>query len=207
MILQRWTFVLVIILVIALGRPANGECPEIDKLREFYKEKQFITLKFLQLTHSDIFETVDSLGGTLQAGREGRFRLTMPGQVLVSDGIQYWSYSVENEQVLVDSVAKLGDWNPLTLIYDPEKVYGCINQKAAEETLEFDMVALDSLTLPQQFLMRVYQTDYVPYQLVYYDDNGSRIEVYVKDFRHPSVLPDSLFEFHPGPEVEVIEMP
>jgi len=207
MILQRWTFVLVIILVIALGRPADGECPEIDKLREFYKQKQFITLKFLQLTHSDIFETVDSLGGTLQAGREGRFRLTMPGQVLVSDGIQYWSYSVENEQVLVDSVAKLGDWNPLTLIYDPEKVYGCINQKVAEETLEFDMVALDSLTLPQQFLMRVHRTGYVPYNLVYYDDNGSRIALHISDFRRPSVLPDSLFEFHPDPGVEVIEMP
>ncbi len=196
-------------LVLAIGWSLTvaGECPEIQKLREFYREKPYIELKFHQLTHSDIFESVDTLEGQLWAGQQGRFRLTMPDQELVSNGVLYWSYSVENEQALVDSVAKLGDWNPLTLLYDPEQVYSCQNQKAAGETLEFEMTALDSLTLPQRFVLEVAKQGYVPRKISYLDDNDSRIEVIIDGFSRPAELPDSLFIFQAPPGVEVIEMP
>jgi outer membrane lipoprotein-sorting protein len=207
MILKKSLFSVFLLLMISSGYSVGGECPEIRKLREFYQQRRFIKLEFIQMVHSDIFETVDTLSGALWAGGGKSFRLTMPDQVLVSNGILYWSYSVENQQVLVDSVAKLGDWNPLTLLYDPEQVYGCRNQRQTTKELEFEMEAVDSLTVPREFVMQISKSGYVPRKLVYYDDNESKIEVRIKDFSRPDSLPDSLFDFRPGPEVEVIEMP
>lgn len=190
-----------------VGGAKAEDCPDIEKFREVYRGKPFISLNFLQLTHSEIFESVDSLGGTLWAGRKGRFRLSMPGQAMVSNGILYWSYSEENQQVLVDSVARLGDWNPLTLVYDPEAVYECHSQSVQGDILEFDLIALDTLTTPRQFTMQVTIGEYIPQKLIYYDDNNSRIEVFIGDFSRPAALPDSLFVFRPPPGTEVIEMP
>lgn len=207
MILPVRKLVFGIALLIAFGSLANGECPDIQKLRKFYQERQFITLNFLQLTHSDIFESVDSLSGSLWAGREGRFRLTMPQQMIISNGILYWSYSIENQQVLVDSVARLGNWNPLTLLYDPGGVYECRNQEKVGDTLEFDMVALDTMTIPYQFDMQILSPGYVPRKIIYFDDNDSRIEVFINGFSRPAELPDSLFNIGTLPGVEIIEMP
>ena len=175
--------------------------PATLTVSSFNKPKPFRDIE------SDIFETVDSLTGKLWAGKEGRFRLEMPGQTLVSNGILYWSYSVENNQVLIDSVVGLGEWNPLTLLYDPEKVYHCVNESKNKNTFEFEMSAADSLTEPQAFILRVTKKGFIPKKLVYFDDNDSRIEVIIERFERKESLPDSLFIFHAPAGVEVIRMP
>lgn len=195
------------ILLIAAGQAGGEDCPEMEKLRQFYKAKRFISLKFTQLTHSDIFETVDTLKGSLLAARGTRFRLSMPEQVLVSNGTLYWSFSEENRQVLVDSVTKRGEWNPLTLFYDPERAYSCRGQKKTEGLIEFEMFAIDSQTAPLEFTMEMTPEEFVPRKLTYFDDNDSRIEVFIEEFSRPDTLPEASFEFAPGPGIEVIEMP
>lgn len=186
---------------------AAEKCPDIAGLRASFQQENYITLDFLQIIDSDIFESVDSLTGNLRAGKEGRFRLEMPGQTLVSNGILYWSYSAENNQVLIDSVAGLGEWNPLTLLYNPEEIYCCMNESKNKNTFEFEMSATDSLTEPQVFILRVTKKDFIPKNLIYYDDNDSRIEVIIENFERNESLPDSLFIFHAPAGVEVIRMP
>jgi outer membrane lipoprotein-sorting protein len=196
-----------LVVVLLCGAFALGECPEMAKMKELYHQKRYISLEFLQIIRSDVFETVDTVAGTLWAGWEGRFRLTTPDQVLVSNGALYWSYSVENQQVLVDSVDELGSWNPLTLLYDPEQVYACRDQNKKGGAIEFAMAAIDTLTAPAKFTLTVTPGTFEPRSLVYFDDNDSRIDIRITKFARLNVLPDSLFEFHPGPGVEVIEMP
>jgi len=195
-------------LIFILSVSANAaDCPDISGLRKNLQAHKYISVDFMQTTHSEIFQSVDTLSGSLQAGGNGRFRLEMPGQVIVSNGILYWSYSEENQQVMVDSVIKMGDWNPLTLLYDPEGVYRCQSQSKESNRLKFDMVALDTLTAPQTFSLVVAKKDYKPLKVVYFDDNDSRIEMRLKKYFQHENLPDSLFEFVPGPGTEVILMP
>lgn len=195
-------------LAVVLSVPAIADdCPDIAGLRQSLQANRYITVDFIQTTHSEIFHSVDTLSGSLQAGKNGRFRLETPGQIIVSNGILYWSYSEENQQVMVDTVFKMGNWNPLTLLYDPEGVYQCLNQSKDSDRLKFGMVAFDTLTVPQTFSLLVAQNDFRPLQVVYFDDNDSRIEVRLEHYFQRENLPDSLFEFVPGPEVEVILMP
>jgi outer membrane lipoprotein-sorting protein len=203
--------ILIFVSAVFLTAPAafaqDGACPHIDTLRATYQGLGYISLDFIQLVHSDVFNTVDTIPGSLSAGGGGRFRMSLPGRLLVSNGVLYWSYSEENKQVLVDSVAKIGSWDPLTLLYDPEKVYRCRAEKIAGDTIEFDMAAVDSATVPAAFTLSVRRRTYVPEKLIYLDDNDSRIVVLIRHFARVAHLADSQFEFHPAPGVEVIDMP
>lgn len=172
-----------------------------------FQEKPFISLEYLQLTKSDIFGTTDSLKGKLWAGRSGCFRLEMPGQIIGSDGIIYWSYSIENKQVLVDSVNNLEDWNPITLLYNPQKIYCCRNEFDADGELGFELIAQDSLVTPATLSLRVDRKTLSPRKLVYRDDNGSQIEVLIKKYIKAEHYPDSLFQLRARPGVEIIQMP
>jgi outer membrane lipoprotein-sorting protein len=185
----------------------SDTCPDLNALRANYQGRGFISADFVQLIHSDIFKTIDTIPGSVYSGREGRFRLSVPGRLLVSNGVLYWSYSEENKQALVDSVAKIGSWDPLTLLYDPEQVYHCRDENVLGDTIRFDMAAVDSVTDPAEFTLFVQRQSFIPEKVVYLDDNGSRIMVLIRNFSRLTLLPDSLFEFHPAPGVEVIDMP
>ena len=194
-------------LLLAVPVFAQDSCPDMQTLRKNLQAKNYLSLKFVQITYSDIFETVDTIQGDLWAGQKGRFRLTMPGQEVISNGELYWSYSEENKQVLLDSVAGLGDWNPVTLLYDPESIYECMDESPDSEQIDFNMAAKDTTTIPGRFMLEVSDPGYIPSRLSYRDENNSRIVIDIKDFKLVDSLPDTLFEYRPVPGVEIITVP
>lgn len=204
---MRYGLLACIILSVFGAALSGRNCPDLDKFCTALQEKPFIRLSFRQLTYSDIFESVDTITGELVAGGEGRFRLTTRSMALVSDGILFWNYSVENRQVLVDSVIRVGELNLLTLLYDPQKAYHCRSQKIDSGELLFEMMADDSLSFPDSFKLSVSSNGLTPKRLIYFDNNDSRVEVYIDKFMKVDSLPDSVFEFIAEPGVEVITMP
>lgn len=184
-----------------------ADCPDFERIRAYYAEMPSVSLSFLQLTQSDLFASVDSVSGTIWAGWGGRFRLSTPHQILVSNGTLFWSYSVENKQVLIDSIARMGKWNPLVLLYDPEKLYSCGREKKAPDGFDFELAANDTLATPRTFDLQVASDGLTPRQVTYDDDNDSHVKVFIKKFARRKALPDTLFEFHTPPGVEVIKVP
>lgn len=198
---------IVAVVLSAMTAIVSAECPHLDTLRRFYGEKEFLTIEFLQVTHSDIFESVDSIDGTLAVGWAGRFRLTTASQTVVSDGTRYWSYAPENRQVLVDSISQFGQWNPLTLLYDPQRLYRCLGEEKSKGDLTFRMSALDSTTAPRTFTLKVSSAGLAPKYAEFKDEAGSRIEVHVRKFVRHDKLDADLFQFVTPPGVEIIKMP
>lgn len=194
-------------LVLAVGPRAQETCPAGRDVRQRLHETPFFSLSFRQLIRSDVFETVDTTTGEFWTGTDGRFRLSMPGQIIVSNGSLIWSYSPDNRQVLVDSIETLSRWDPLTLLYDPGAVYRCSEQRRKNGRIELDMQAIDTATVPSRFTLQVSERDRLPEKLTYRDDNGSLVEIILTDFTARDRLPDSLFQFHAPPGVEVIRMP
>lgn len=203
----RMSILLLVFSSLQVIQAENPTCRNLDMLRRSLEEKPYISLDFRQSVTSDIFETVDTVRGSLWAGQAGRFRLESPNQVIVSNGILYWSYSPENKQVLVDSVAKMGDWDPLTLLYDPDEVYECIAEDSAESKIVFTMKARGKGTDPKTFELAVSLPNFVPKKITYNDINGSYIEIYIDNLKKLVKLPIDRFTFSIPRGVDVIEMP
>ncbi len=203
------------ILWLLLTAPLFGEqkvdaattCPTFEDFSASLEMAPYISLTFTQMIYSDIFESIDTTRGTLVAGHDGRFRLESSRQAIVCDGIEYWSYSPSNEQVLVDSVYKIGIWNPLTLVYDPENVYGCNEESRRKDTTIFMMKARDTHTSPQEFALKIESDSRVPLEIEYYDDNNSRILILITNFYQIEEVPTGAFKFVPPADTEIIYMP
>lgn len=211
------------LIIISFNAPVSGEdklgqdesCENLSKLRMLYKKHAYISLNFAQYTYSEIFETVDSICGTLKADQTGKYRLSLYDsdglfQELVNDGFSHWSYSVENRQAILSEVANLDSWNPVTLLYDPEAVYQCDEEQVAgvnDKNIAFSMIASDSSSIPQSFSLEVTGSDFRPLRIIYFDDNNSRIEIWISEFSRLNDLPDSLFYFSAPDQVEIIKMP
>jgi outer membrane lipoprotein-sorting protein len=203
----RTAIVVLILQCCGLIYAENPKCNHIQNLRNSLEENQFISLDFVQTIKSDIFEAVDTVAGSLAAGRGGLFRLESPQQIIVSNGILYWSYSAENKQVLVDSIAKIGDWDPLALLYNPENVYECISEEIRKDIVSFEMEARNEETDPRKFILSVRLPKYIPINIAYNDINNSQVITYINNFENNINISDDFFNFVIPDGVDVVEMP
>ena len=185
----------------------SSDCQGITRFEDKLKDSPVISIEFLQITRSDIFQTQDTIRGTIKTGGQGRFRIETPSQVMVSNGIVEWDYSPENEQVIVDTLDRQSDIDPLTIIYDPLRIYSCQNQEENQGGIIFSMVALDSTLSPAKLDITVAGNDFTPLKMEYVDENGSEIKIIILKFRQADTISDSSFEFSAPDGIEVIYMP
>lgn len=197
----------VLILVVLLYANSAAECPVFEKAINKYQSNMYYTMEFMQLIHSDIFKSVDTLSGSIDVCSDGRFHLTMPNQVLVSNGTILWNYAIDNEQVIIDSISRNDIWNPVMLFFNPREYYKCISEACDGSKTEFSLIAYDSLISPGEFQLTVKSEDFIPSRITYFDENDSRIEISINDFIFISNLSDSTFHFVPPTGIEIIKMP
>ncbi|MFH1701539.1 MAG: outer membrane lipoprotein carrier protein LolA [Candidatus Zixiibacteriota bacterium] len=186
---------------------AFAECPIFDKAMDYYQSHEYYSMEYSQLIYSDIFKSVDTLTGTIKACSDGRFSLTMPRQILVSNGTILWNYAIDNEQVIIDSISRKDIWNPIMLFFNPRSYYKCSLENNDGKTAQVSMISHDSLIAPNEFQIKFRLDDFIPLEIFYLDENDSRIEIYITDFIFISNLSDSVFNFIPPAGIEVIEMP
>ncbi|MEE9441822.1 MAG: outer-membrane lipoprotein carrier protein LolA [candidate division Zixibacteria bacterium] len=197
----------VILIVVMLHALTCAECPLFEKAMDKYQSNEFYSMDFSQLIHSDIFKSVDTLFGTIKACSDGRFHMITPNQILVSNGTVLWNYTIDNEQVIIDSITRNEIWNPIMLFFNPRHYYKCTSEKNDKTFTKVSMIAHDSLIAPNEFQLKIRLEDFIPLGIFYMDENDSRIEIYINDFRFISNLSDSVFQFIPPTGIEVIEMP
>jgi len=186
---------------------AASDCADIEAFEKKLKEKPYIFLDFEQITRSVIFQAQDTIKGTIRTGGKGKFRIETPNQIIVSNGILEWNYSRENKQVLIDSLTRYDEYDPLTIIYDPLSVYSCQGQDNDNNKIVFHLEGIAKNTSPQELVITVKSDNYEPLFLDYVDENGSDITVNIFDFKQATNIPESDFEFDPPDGVEVIFMP
>lgn len=74
-----------------------------DKLKESLRSAACISVDFLSIVSSDVFESTDSTVGSAYLGRDGRYQVRLGPDQYVFDGALLYSISTENNQVVIDS--------------------------------------------------------------------------------------------------------
>lgn len=193
--------------MLTLGGAIFAECPSLVSMTKSLEQKPYVELTFSQLVKSEIFGTTDTLPGKVWAGPGGLFRIETDDETIVSNGIVEWDYSVSNEQVLVDSIETEDDWDPVSIINDPLRIYDCLKETKEGGNIVCYLEARDSLTEPRSFKLWLDSKRLTPIKLSYNDQNDSEIKISIDDYRQLSELPDSAFLYTPPDGVEVIYMP
>jgi len=82
-----------------------------------------VRFEFITIVTSEVFETVDTLPGTALIAADGRYLVELGSDVFLDDGKHLYSYSEENEQVVIEPSAVGQGANEVTFVTQLEKYY------------------------------------------------------------------------------------
>lgn len=152
----------------------------------------------------------ESLRGSIQVKGEA-FRLTIPGQTLVTDGSTLWSYSDEERQLRIQS-------------YDPADVGFQIGQlftdylsvfratgasKATIGGVQHDVLALrprEAGSSVRDVTLYARSSDGVPTRIRVHDVNGATLAFDLRNVRLNPSIPQSRFRFEAPRGAEVVDL-
>ena len=113
--------ILFLLIFILLGNAVNGQDAQeiIKKVQANYNGINDAKSSFSH-TGKNISES-----GTIYIQKESKYRIETKGQVLVTDGVTSWSYSIKKKQVIIDNYKEDGNtFSPNKFLFNyPENFY------------------------------------------------------------------------------------
>ena len=192
-------------LVLFAGRPQAQDANAVaQRLQARYRALDALQADFTQ-----------SLGGTTLRGtltvRGDAFRIELPNQTLVSDGTTLWSYSPDDNQVVVQDYAEEDLGFSIGQVFtDYLSVFRPTGAtQATINGVPHDVLALvprEAGTSVRDATLFVRSSDAVPTRVRVHDVNGQTLAFDLTNVRlNPSLASDA-FTFHYPHGVEVIDL-
>lgn len=174
------------------------------RLQQQYRQVRTLQADFVQTTAGR------QMRGTVQV-RGDAFRLTLGDQTLVTDGRTLWSYSPDDEQVVVQAydTARMG-FSVGQLFTDYLGVFRAVGAtRATIGGVRHDVLSLrprDAGSTVRDATVYVRSSDAVPTRIRVRDTNGALHGFDVSNVRLNASLPASAFRFTPPRGTEVVDL-
>ena len=185
---------------------AQSTSPEAiaRQLQERYGAIESLRASFVQTAGGQ------KLQGTLSV-RDNAFRLDLGSQVLATDGTTLWSYSRDDDQVVVQ------DYDPARVGFSPGQLftdYLSVFRVTGASRATIDGVRHHVLTLrPRESgstvrdaTLYVRASDAVPTRVRVHDTNGGTLAFDLRDVQRNVSLPASTFRFDAPRGTEVVDL-
>ena len=194
----------------ALGA-AIGSQEIIRNVEQKLTEKQTVTARFEELYVWKLTGEKQTIKGEFDLKGESRFRITTEDQLIVSDGKTLWTYSKPAGRVLVDRIENAeNDWLPQKLFLKTRKEFR--HRLSGEETLQgrkcyvidFDAEKEDSYITKMK--VWVDAESWLPGKIEQIDISRNKTVYTLSDIKTGMELEDSLFEFKPPENAEIIDL-
>lgn len=201
--------------VLALGpAPAPaGDTPEevLGNVRKKYDSIRDAELTFSQRTRFAVAKVEHQARGTLSLKKENRYRIETDDQIIVTDGVTVWSYSVPNKQVLIDAFKQ----NERSL--SPERILsGAPGEYSAAllgretmgkaETVILKLIPRGEHSLVSSLRLWIDTETWLIRKAEVTDVNGKETTYVVIDMRINTGIPDARFTLKIPEGVEVVDL-
>jgi len=88
--------------LIDLAGSGVARADTFDGIKQSYRKAACVTISFVSIIESSVFETVDSLTGSAVIAGSGRYVVALGKDKYVFDGVDLYSYSHDNNQVVIE---------------------------------------------------------------------------------------------------------
>jgi outer membrane lipoprotein carrier protein len=201
------------VLALAPAPVRAGDTPDeiLGRVRKKYDSIRDAEVSFSQRTRFAVAKIEHQAHGTLALKKENKYRIEMEDQVIVTDGVTVWSYSVPNKQVLIDVFRQ----NERTL--SPERILsGAPGEYAptviGHENIEgADMAILKLAPRGEHMLVAslrlwIDTETWLIRKAEVTDVNGKETTYSVSDIRINTGIPDARFTLKIPEGVEVVDL-
>jgi outer membrane lipoprotein carrier protein len=191
---------------------ASEEDKILAEIENNLKAIKTMKVDFEQEVSSGVFATIDKSSGKIYMTSGDRFRVETDEQVIVSDSVLLWIYSIENKQVRIDSVHKIDELvRPSEYLFNFKEGYNA--DLLEERKCDFGdcYQVLLKASSEDEFIkeMKLYidaETS-LTQRAEYKDINGNLVTIRFKKYKIDKKIPPEIFNFKTPKGVEEIRLP
>ena len=204
------------IIMIILSLTFSGWAQSIDdiveEIQERYEDLQNLSAEFVQSEYFKLTGSKNETRGKIYVKNGIKYRLETEDRIIVTDGESVWTYSIFNNQVLVDRAKKNdGSMLPRDLLFKyPREYYASLLDKVVYNDEDYYIVKLDPKEETQGYVktMKIWVNcdSYLISKVEYTDFNDNTSTFAIQKIDIEKVLPDSFFNFQIPEGVEVVDL-
>jgi outer membrane lipoprotein carrier protein len=184
----------------------------IKELQKKYEQIENLTADFNQIEQFNLTGTENVTSGKIYIAGGIKFRLETDDQTVVTDGKTVWTYSLMNNQVLIDR-AKEGEGSllPRDLLFKyPRDYYATLLEETKINNDTYYCVKLDPKEGIHGYIktmkMWIHTKSYIISKMEYTDFNNNVSLFEIRKADTVTKLPDSLFIFVPTADMQVVDL-
>lgn len=200
------------VLITCFRSTAAVSSDELAKqVEEKYRSLKSLSMDFVKITRSEIFETESKIKGKMLLKNPDKFKIDTKDETIVCDGEFVWSYSVENRQViknLADRSENLFKPNQYLANFRSRYVPRLTGEEKVDRTRCFKL----SLSPKEEDLFIKKMTIWVDSKkllakkLEYTDSNDNQVTLIFQRIKTNRKIKDSEFVFQTPPGVEELDL-
>ena len=181
------------------------------QVEEKYRSLSSLSMDFVKITRSEIFETESQIKGKMLLKNPEKFRIETKDEIIVCDGKFVWSYSVENQQV----IKNLADRSER--VFKPNRYLadfrsGYMPRLTGEEKIDNSqcyvlwLSAKDEEVFIKKMTIWVDKKKLLARKLEYTDSNDNQVALIFQRIKTNRKIKDSEFIFQTPPGVEELDL-
>jgi len=197
-------------LLLAPSTAAQDGAALLRDVQQTYDALESLQASFTQTVTSDFSRDTTRMEGRLVL-KESKYRVETEAQVLVTDGTTSWVYTPADSQVVVNNAERdPSTLSPETFFTDYAERYDVADTRSARHNgtphAVLTLTPKESDTLFEDVTLWVRTGDRIVTRLQVTDRNGSTITINLQDIQLNPSLSDSVFQFDPPANVEVVDL-
>ncbi len=177
-----------------------------------YKSMKSLSASFTVITSDQKTKANDKYTGNIIVKGE-KYRLTLKGQEVISDGKSSWTYLKESNEVQINEVAEKSDAiSPTTIFTIYEKGFSTkyIGEKTIENVVyqQIELVPDDSKKSYFKIQLNINKQEKIISSAKVLEKSGNQFTYSIEKFKMNPDAPDALFTFDTAkyPGVEVVDL-
>jgi outer membrane lipoprotein carrier protein len=182
-----------------------------QQVEKRYRSLETLSADFVKVVSSEVFETENTVEGTMIFKNSDKFKIETEDETIVSDGEFVWTYSAENEQVIKNLLDRSENlFRPHRYLSDFRSEY--VPRLEGEEKIGRDKCFRLVLTPKKKDLFIRRMTIWVDKQsllarrIEYIDSNDIEVTLTFQHIRTNRKIKDSEFVFKAPPGVEEVDL-
>jgi chaperone LolA len=200
------------VIVASVHSAAASSSDELARqVEEKYRSLSSLSMDFVKITRSEIFETESKIEGKMLVKNPDKFKIDTEDEIIVCDGEFVWSYSVENQQViknLADRSEKVFEPNQ----YLADFRSGYVPRLTGEEKIDrtgcfvLSLSARDEEVFIKKMTIWVDKKKLLAKKLEYTDSNDNQVTLIFQRIKTNPKIKDSEFIFQTPTGVEELDL-
>jgi chaperone LolA len=184
----------------------------VEEIQERYENLENLSAEFKQVEYFQLTGSKNETSGKIYVKNGTQYRLETEDRVIVTDGVTVWTYSMFNNQVLIDRVKK-NDASvlPRDLLFKyPRDYYSALLKTEDYEDDEHYVLKLDPKEDTHGYVksMKIWVNSdtYLISKIEYIDFNENTSTFAIQKVDINTVLKDSFFKFKVPEGVETVDL-